>query len=282
LNVKQETENPKVQCRRAFTLLELMVAMIILTIAMSIAFQAFTGTIRGWKRGTEVVEGIKHGDFAMTQLSAAINSTIYFFNPRKNYAFEIEKDTTRGLPSDTLSFVTASSAFIPAGSPFEKGPHRLKIFIDDDDYGDPALFASAMPAVANDEDVEDEYDEEPTIVTRSVQGLEILIWDEELEDWTDEWEKENAVPERVLIRIYVVSEDENEEPMEFVRVLDIPVAPSQEAKLTGPSSGANQSGTSGTAGGTPGGGSSGGSGGGRTGGGGAGGGGGALPPGGGR
>jgi len=212
-----------------------MVAMVILTIAMSIAFEAFSGTIRGWKRGTEVVEGIKHGDFAMTQLANALNSTIYFYNPRKSYAFKIEKGTGSGLPADTISFVTASGAFMPDSSPLRHGPHRLKLFIDDADGG-PALYSIAFPAIADDEEAEDEYDAEPHLITRAVQGLEILIYDEELEDWsTDEWEKENAIPERIQIVIFVASEDENEEPIVFTRVLEIPVAPSVEAKLTGPS-----------------------------------------------
>ena len=37
-----------------------------------------------------------------------------------------------------------------------------------------------------------------------------------------------------MIIIYVASEDENEEPIEFVRILDIPVAQSVKARLTGP------------------------------------------------
>ena len=91
--MKHKTKNLKPKNLRGFTLLELMVAMVILTIAMSIAFQAFSGTIRGWKRGTEVMDGIKHGDFAMNQMAAVLNSTIYFYNPRKSYAFTFEKGT---------------------------------------------------------------------------------------------------------------------------------------------------------------------------------------------
>ena len=221
--------------RGGFTLLELMVAMVILTIAMSISFQAFSGTIRAWKRGSEVIEGIKHGDFAMSQLANALNSTIYFFNPRKNYAFRIEKGFGSSLPSDTISFVTASSAFMPDSSPLRQGPHRLKLYIDDDDEGNPALFATALPAIADEEEAEDEYDEKPHLVSRAVQGLEILLYDKELEDWsTDEWEKENAIPERVMIIIYVASEEDDEEPIVFKRVLDIPVAQSIGVKLKGP------------------------------------------------
>jgi prepilin-type N-terminal cleavage/methylation domain-containing protein len=233
--VKRVPDISRREKRQAFTLLELMVAMVILTIAMSIAFQAFSGTIRAWKRGTEVVDGIKHGDFAMSQLCSALNSTIYFYNQRKSYAFKIEKDTVGGLPADTLNFVTASSAFMHESSPLKHGPHRIKLFIDDDDTGNPALFATAMPAIADDEEYEDEYDAEPMLVSRAIQGLEIMLWSEDLEDWTDEWEKENSVPERIRMMIYVASEDENEEPIVFERVLELPVAKSVESKLSGPS-----------------------------------------------
>ncbi len=209
--------------------------MVILTIAMSIAFQAFSGTIRAWKRGTEVIESIKHGHFSMTQLANALNSTIYFFNGRKSYAFKLKKDTFSGLPADTLSFVTASSAFMPEGSPLQHGPHRLKLYIADDDRGNPALFSTAFPAIANEEDAEEEYDEDPHLVSRAVQGLEILLYDEELEDWTtDAWENENSIPERLMIIIYVASENEKEEPIVFTRILEIPVAQSLDAKLLGP------------------------------------------------
>jgi hypothetical protein len=209
--------------------------MVILTIAMSIAFQAFTGTVRGWKRGTEVIDGIKHGDFAMTQLVGCLRSTIYFFNQRKTYAFTIDKGSSAGLPADTISFVTASSAFMPADSPFATGPHRIQLFIDDDDRGNSALFARPMPAVPIDEDLEDEYDSEPILVSRSIQGLEILIWDEETEDWTEEWEPENSVPERIQIAVFVESEEKYEEPIEFRRVIEIPVALSVKDKIPGPS-----------------------------------------------
>jgi prepilin-type N-terminal cleavage/methylation domain-containing protein len=220
--------------RQAFTLLELMVAMIILTIAMSIAFQAFSGTVRGWKRGTEVIDGIKHGDFAMSQLAAALNSTVYFNNPQKHYAFTVEKGSSIGLPADTISFVTASSAFMPADSPYIHGPHRVTLFIDDD-AGNPALFAFPMPTTANAEDFEEEFGAEPVLVSRAVQGLEILFYDKEEEDWTEEWEKENSVPERIMVSVFVVSEDKAEEPIVFTRVIEIPVATSVSAKLQGPS-----------------------------------------------
>lgn len=212
-----------------------MVSMVLLVIAMSITFQAFSGTLRSWKRGTEVLDGIKHGDFAMQQLAAALNSTIYFYNERKSYAFTVEKGTHNGLPADILSFVTASSAFMPMNSPLHNSPHRIKIYIENDDNGDPALFTQAVPALTDLDDFESEYDTEPHLVSRTIHGLEILFYNEETEDWTVEWEEKNSVPERVKIMVHVPSDDEDEEPIVFTRVLDIPVAASVKRKLTGPS-----------------------------------------------
>lgn len=229
--MKREAE--QLNTRKGFTLLELMVAMVIMVIAMSIAFQAFSGTIRGWKRGMEVMEGIKHGDFAMTQLVSCLNSTIYFSNQRKTYAFTFEKGSNGGLPADSISFVTSSGAFMPHDSPFSSGPHRINLFIDDED-GEPALFASAMPAVANSEDEEDEFNIEPILISREVQGLEIMVWDADAEDWTEEWEPENSVPERIMITAFIASEDPNEEPIQFSRMIEIPVAASVKERLTSP------------------------------------------------
>ena len=224
--------------RSGFTLLELIVALTLLVVAMSIAFQAFSGTMQGWKRGTEVIDGIKHGDFAMTQLKAALNSTIYFFNNRKTYAFTLEKESFGRLPTDRISFVTSSGAMMPYDSPFAQGPHRLTLYIDDEE-GAPALYAIALPAVPNAEDEEDEIETDPILVSTAIQGLEILIWDEETEDWIEEWEPENSVPERIKVTIWVASDREDEEPIAFFRVLELPVASSLQDKLTGPTLGSN-------------------------------------------
>jgi prepilin-type N-terminal cleavage/methylation domain-containing protein len=217
----------------AFTLIELMVAMVILTIAMSIAFEAFQGTIRGWKRGTEVIDGLKHGEFSMNQLAGTLNSTVYFFNARKAYAFLFEKGSKSGLPADSISFVTSSGSFLPADSPLAKGPHRLRLFIDDED-GAPALYTMYMPAAADPEELEKEYEAEPLMVSSAIHGMEILFWDKEKEEWIDEWKEENAVPQRILLNLFIESDDEEEEPIVFSRVIEIPVYASMKDKLQSP------------------------------------------------
>ena len=222
--------------RLGFTLLELLVSLVILVIAMSIAVGAFSGTIHAWKRGGEVIDGIQHGDYAITQLNSVLNSILYFYNGSETYAFLIEKDSNYGHPCDIISFVTTSPAFLPANSPLISGPHRIELSIDDDEHGNPALYALATPPVANPGEYREECDEEPQLICRQISGLEILFWDSEEEEWIEEWEEENSVPERIQATIFVTSNDPDEDDMEFSRIIEIPVFDSVQQRLSGPSS----------------------------------------------
>lgn len=237
--------------RRAFTLLELIVAMVVFVIIMSIAYRSFTGSIRAWRRGTEVLEGIKHGTYALDHLVVALNSCVFFADDRQSYGFILDKNNST-LPADSISWVTASQAFVPHDLPFQHGPKRIRVFIDRDfETGDDALFAEFSPVIAP-LDEENVFEPIPVLISREVQGLEVLIYDEEEEDWVEEWEDESIVPERIQITLFVASDNDSEEPIEFQRVIKISTA---KNRLKGPTSGGqvqnnNQRGGSGS-GGTP-------------------------------
>jgi prepilin-type N-terminal cleavage/methylation domain-containing protein len=223
------------QQNHGFTLLELIVAMVILTMTMALSFQAFSGTIRGWKRGTRVMENIKHGQFAMLQLANALNSTVYFNNPRQSYGFIFEKNggNSADYPADIISFVTASSAFVPYGHPLTRGPHRLKLYIDKSDNGEDALFAEIRPIVAD----EDKYKADPILVTTGIQGIECTFYDEEQDSWTDEWTHKNSIPKRIKVALYAPpnKDEKADDGVVFTRIFEIPVAASVPAQLKGPS-----------------------------------------------
>ena len=221
--------------------MELLVAAVILTIVMSVAVQALHQTLHAWKRGEEVIDSIQHGDYVISQLVSAINSTLYFYDERATYAFTVEKDTNFGNPADIVSFVTTSPAFLPPDSPFLKGPHRIELTIDSDKNGDPALFVLAMPAVSmlmedETEDFRDQYDADPVIACPNVNGLEILFWNEEDEEWEEEWEEENSVPQRIQVIVSVMSSDPDEDDTIFQRIIEIPVYAATLQQIAGPTS----------------------------------------------
>jgi len=215
--------------RYAFTLLEIMVALVLLVIALSIAYQALHATVRGWRRGVEVVENIQHGSFVMEHLAAALRSTVYFNDPKKSYGFYLNKGNSI-YPADTISFVTASPAFMPMDSPFRHGSHRITLFIDKDENGEEGLFVSARPQLTD----PGEYEEEPWLVSRAIQGLECRIYDDENDEWVDEFTESNSIPARIEISLYAAPEDDDDEPVVFTRILKIPVADAVKERISNP------------------------------------------------
>ncbi len=227
-------------------MLEVLVSIVLLAIISAISFQVYSSTLFSWKRSTEVADGLKHGDFSMNNLLNALYSTIYFNNDRRVYAFRCEKSSDGKMPTDMISFVTVSKAFMPASSPYFGAPHRLQLFVDRDDRGNPALFALPMPAIASEEEFAETFAEEPILVSRDVVGLEIFFWDATNEEWTEEWESENSIPERIEISLYI-SSSEDEEPMQFTRIVDIPVFESVAENLKSPATTTSGTGNTGGA-----------------------------------
>ena len=89
----------KYKKRRAFTLLELLVAITLLSVVMSLAFQGFNRTLMGWKRGTQLIEDMRYGDHFMQEVSQAftpcsslmieINPTPFVWKTRLKMAFRL-------------------------------------------------------------------------------------------------------------------------------------------------------------------------------------------------
>ena len=71
--------------------------------------------------------------------------------------------------------------------------------------------------------------------------MEIKIYDFDAEEWTDSWEYENSIPERIMITFYVITDNDNQEEISYSRVFNIPVAESIKQPLTSPTISINNS-----------------------------------------
>lgn len=218
--------------KKGFTFLELIIAIIILMIAMTICFQAFSGILRSWKRSMVVTESMQHGDFLINQISTAINCMIFFDDDQKSYAF---KHTDGGYLGDNntdfISFVTSSSLLSHKNYLFNI-PHRVQLFIDEY-QGNISLCSISMPVTQNEEDFIDQYQPELHVISNNIQGMDILFWDNQNEEWVEIWEKENSIPKKILISIYVAIA-KNEESILYERILHIPAAESLNNPISSP------------------------------------------------
>ncbi len=215
------------QARHGFTFLELLVALAILVSVFAVIFTIFTSTLNAWRRGTEALTKLHHGDFVMEQLVQALRSTAYFDSVPEFYEFRLHKRHMGGNPADVMSWVTSSSAFMPLDSPYVNGLHRLVITIDRAAYGQYGVAIRAVPHLSEDDDL----DAEPWFVSTRVQGLRCRIFDDEIGAWQDGWDESNAIPSLVEVTLYMEPDEPYGPPVRVQRAIEIPVAPAVTSRV---------------------------------------------------
>ena len=211
------------QRRRAgFTLLELLVALSVLVVVMSIVGAALVTTIDSWDRSQRVLDDLRRGEIVMDQLANALRSTCGggASNKKGIYAFQVANNDGNP-PTATLSWVTASSAFLPPGSPLVYGIHRISLSIEQYKDGRPALAVRAWPYLVDDPDAIAALT--PGFLAPNISGLMCRCYDFQAQNWGLDWPSSNALPAIVEITVYVNSETNNAEPLILQRLIEMPL-----------------------------------------------------------
>lgn len=208
--------------RRGFTLLEVMITIVILAIATAVAGQLFMAVTRAWTDARLVMDRTHHGDFVMNQLTAALRSMSFSENKPEVYGFRIETNPD-GEGEHTISWVTDSGAFMPPGDPAAHGRHRIEVGAGEDEDGAEGLVVTVWPYLAD----EDEVEKTSRLVSENIKGLKCQLYDmhDGEERWRDDWEYSNAIPGLVEITLYAEPLREDDDPVEFRRLIEIPLGP---------------------------------------------------------
>jgi prepilin-type N-terminal cleavage/methylation domain-containing protein len=207
--------------RRGFTLLEVMIAIVILAIALTLAWQTFSATTRAWTSARALLDRTHHGDFVMAQLSSALRSMVFFDSATPDkYGFRMDRNSG-DYGEHSISWVTDSGAFIPRNTGFEHGLHRIEVGAGRDDDGREGLMVTVWPHLADEEDVE----KQSWVISENVKGLSCMVYNIEEEQWDDEWEDTNAIPGLIGITLYTEPFEEDEDPVEYHQLIEIPLGP---------------------------------------------------------
>ncbi len=204
-----------------FTLIEVLVAVVVLVAAFAIVWQSFVAVMNAWERGGKMLDELRHGDFVMEQLVQALRSTAYFRSAPDKYGFRL-KSGARSYPADKISWVTSGTAFIPPDSPLASGLHRIEFTIGNNGEGESGVEIKAYPYVA-DEDTVDAV--EPWFVSSEVKGVQCRTYNAEEEEWQNEWEDTNSIPTLVEVTLYMDPVEEYGEAVKIQRLVEIPIAP---------------------------------------------------------
>lgn len=215
-------------CRRAgFTLLELLLAISILTVVMAGTYLAFGVVTTAWKCGQAMSEGIHHGDFVLDQLVMGLRSAYYPTAKARGYGFMLEDNADGSFAQDKISWVKLGRALVGKSCPFADSPHRVEFTVEDTGRA-TAVAIRAWRAVGLPEDF-DPTEEAPVSLSRQVTGFDCRCA-MEIEDgeiaWEDEWVDDltNMLPRYVEITVYLAPVDKGGEAIELRRIVELPTA----------------------------------------------------------
>ena len=220
--------------RGGFTLIEILLAVAIMSIVATVTFLSITSASQAWTRGTEMTESLHHGDYVIDQLVMGLRSAYY---PQAGsfaeYGFEHHDDGDGPNARDTISWVKVGDALVGSSLRFTRAPHRVAFEVIDEG-GESVAAVRAWQLLGQVDDF-DPDEVEPLALSRRVVGFDLKaasvadLAGDEIE-WQDEWEFTNQLPVVVSISLYVQAPEEGEEPIELRRVVELPCAPLSEGR----------------------------------------------------
>ncbi len=222
--------------KRGFTMIELMMAVMILSVMMVITFFTFNTVVRNWQKSMELVDKIQYADYALTQVVSGLRSAYYPTDGQQSesFGFQLYDGGEKEDARDTISWAKLGTAIIGNSSTLSETPHRVKIYVEEETRDSPGgLMVQATPDLLTDEQKEDMEDEkifQPYLLVQGVCGFNCRVADKDQpfnEDgswnWIDEWTESNSIPRAVELTFYLDPVEKRGEPESVLRVVEIPL-----------------------------------------------------------
>lgn len=217
----------------AFTLIEILVAVAIMSLVAGGAFSLLAAVSKAWQRGTELSRDLHAGDFVIEQVVGALRAARY---RDPNDGLILKKNGSGASAQDSISWVKEGPDLVGADSTMGKIFHHIRFYIGRDKNGNQGALYTAW----GDEYLQSEnFDPEqvpPEILSDRVVGLSVRVATNDFEndsiEWMDKWEGRsqmgddltNHLPRFVEVTLYLKPLEEGAPPIEMRRLVDIPIA----------------------------------------------------------
>lgn len=223
---------PPPRRRAGFTLVEILIAVTILVMAMTLIVMTFSSISRAWRNGTTAAAELNHADAILDQLVAGLRSA--YFKKAGNqaassYGFWLENDGSGPNARDSISWVKTGSALIDPDSQEISTLHRVVFTVADDDKGRSCAAVKAWRPFGQTEDFDPEKDADFFFVSSAVEGFDCEVstntdFTGDIE-WETDWEDTNSIPLRLHLSLFLKSGESGDEPIKVERLVEIPIAP---------------------------------------------------------
>lgn len=225
--------------RRAFTLVEILTAVVLLGMMTTIGILTYRSVVSGWRVSRDYMDRLERTDYALDQLVSALKCACYPHNGDQtyDYGFQLTDNGDGDNPrnSDVIEWTTLHNPLI-GGSATKNGVHRMQLRVleeGDSTWGErierTGLYCRVRPLTkiipestsGNDNEKFSFANDElyrPILIAKDVDGFNCRVQAEPSKDdkgqkkedsraFEDEFTASNAVPYKVQLTFYLPKED---------------------------------------------------------------------------
>lgn len=208
----------KINFKRAFTLLEVMVAMSIFTIVLVAIYSTWSAIVRGAKSGQAAAAAAQHSRIAMRTIEDALLTTQLYTENIQHYSFIADTSDSKFA---WLSLTARLPATFPGSGLFgDQVVRRVTFSVEPDAENIPQLVMSQIPLLLVTNSDITAY---PITLVRDVSLFVVEFWDTKLGDWTDELLTTNQLPKMLRVSIGIGQAANSSQPSEIIsRIIAMP------------------------------------------------------------
>lgn len=186
-------------CRRtsrpsAFTLVEIMVAIAILSLVVIAIYSTWTAILKASRVGLEAAAAAQRERVAMRVMEDSLASArLFTANWQWYYFLAVNGD------EPTLSFVSHLPDSFPRSGRFgDHNVRRVTFAVETGPDSTRQLVLRQAPLLL---EIDQDEQEHPLVLSKNVKKLEFAFWDSRQNDWRDDWKDTNQIPRLVRITL---------------------------------------------------------------------------------
>ena len=179
---------------RAFTLVEIMVAIAIFTIVIGAVYATFVSIMRASQVGRDAAAQAQRQRIALRTIEDSLMCIQSFQASQKYYSFILENGD-----DPVLSFASRVPEVFPRNGKFgDFNLRRVTFALEPADNGEKNLVLRQNPILMDEDEDEQKY---PLVLARNVKTFAIDCWDTNQLDWVQEWNDTNSIPPMLRVAL---------------------------------------------------------------------------------
>ena len=209
----------KNKLKRAFTLLEIMIAMTIFTVVLIAIYSSWMSIVRGSKSGLNAAAAAQRSRIAMRAIEDALLTTQLYTENIRYYNFVAETSEPKFA---WLSLTSRLPGSFPGSGLFgDQVVRRVTFSVEPGADGKNQLVMTQIPLLVV---TNSEVTAYPLTLARDVSLFVLDFWDEQLNGWTGELLTTNVIPKMVRVSLGIGhAGTSSSQPMEVTsRIIAMP------------------------------------------------------------